>query len=62
MITFLVDKLSQLVGTLNGTKVCEGNSDEEFTSLPNIRKSMMKNQSSKQPHDAIFNVKHSVLL
>ena len=50
----MVAKMSQLVEILSATKVCEGNSDEQFTSMSNIHKSVLKNQCSKQTHETII--------
>ena len=44
---YLVNKVSQFFAVLSSVKICEGNSEEQFTSLPNIHKNVMKNQSSK---------------
>ena len=46
-ICFSVDKVLQILATLDSCKVCEGNSDERFTSLSNIHENVMMNHSSK---------------
>jgi len=43
-----VDKMSQLILILNTTCVCEGNSDDSFTSLSTLRQGTMMDQSSEQ--------------
>ena len=44
---FAVEKILMVLATLDSCKVCEGNSDEYFTSLSNIRENVMMDHSSK---------------
>ena len=45
--SFSVDEVLQILVTLDSSKICEGNPDERFTSLPNIHENVMMNHSSK---------------
>lgn len=47
-----MDKVLKICAITSSSRICEGNSEESFTSLPNIHKNIMKNQSSKSAHNA----------
>ena len=61
-MSFVVTKISQLVEILSATKICEGNSDEQFTSLPNIHMSVLKNQCSKQTYETVLILLQGLIL
>ena len=44
--SFVVSRVSDLLNVLSTTKVCEGNSEPQFLSLPNIHRDVMMNVSS----------------
>lgn len=46
-IFFTVIKVLNFCAVATSSKICEGNPGEDFTSLHNIHKDAMKNQSSK---------------
>ena len=52
-----VNIVCQLLATLNACKVCEGNSDGQYTSLPSIHEGVMKNQTS----ELIPNCDHNIM-
>ena len=42
-----VNEVRQILAALNASRICEGNSEPQYTSLPSIREGVLKNQSSE---------------
>ena len=43
----IVTRVTFLINDLCGSKICEGNSDQEYLKLPNIHNNVLMNHSSK---------------
>jgi len=42
-----VNEVCHVLATLNACRICKGNSESQFTSLPSIHEDVLKNQSRK---------------
>jgi len=41
-----VNEVRHILATLNASRICEGNSESQYTSLPSIHEGILKNQSN----------------